>query len=91
MDATKKRSPDEPPAAERADISRRIRLLPLCRRDQPGVIDWPRIAGRLAEELATISQRLADDPHASAGDHERVGRATTAIRDYQTARAADHD
>jgi hypothetical protein len=91
MDATRRRIPDEPTAAERADIARRITLLPLMRRDRPGVLDWPGIAERLAEELAALSARLAGDPQASAADHERLDRAAVVLRDYRAVRAADDE
>ena len=89
MDAERRRIRDEPPAAERAEIARSIGLLPLMRRDQPGVLDWPGIAGRLAEELAAMAARLSDDPRATAADLERIDRASVVLRDYQTARASD--
>ena len=76
---------DNPPAAERRDIERRIRLLPLMQRDQPGVLDWPTLARRLADELSAMAARMADDPTATAADHERIERARAVVRDYQTA------
>lgn len=75
----------DPTAAERAEIRRRTRLTPLCRRDQPGVLDWPTLARRLADELAAMAARLADDPNATESDIERLERARAVVRDYRTA------
>jgi len=86
-----RRHPDDPTAAERAQIARRTKLLPLCRRDMPGVLDWPSLASRLADELAELAARLADDPHATAADLERVERARAVVRDYQTAAQTEID
>jgi hypothetical protein len=85
MDGTRQRLRDNPPAAERAAIERRIKLLPLMQRDAPGVLDWPTLARRLADELAAMAARLADDPHATESDIERLERARAVVRDYQTA------
>ena len=76
---------DNPPAAERRAIERRIRLLPLMQRDQPGVLDWPTLARRLADELSAMADRMADDPRATDADRERLARARAVVRDYGTA------
>jgi hypothetical protein len=76
---------DNPPAAERRAIERRINLLPLMQRDQPGVLDWPTLARRLADELAAMAARLADDPRATESDRERLERARAVVADYRTA------
>ena len=86
MDATRRRTPNNPTAAERVQIERRIRLLPLMDRTAPGTLDWPTLAGRLAEELGCIAARLADVPGASDADREHVERARIVLRDYRTAR-----
>jgi hypothetical protein len=80
---------DNPGAEERRDIRRRIRLLPLMRRDTPGVLDWPALAARLAEELDATSQRLAAARDLTDADAERIARASVVLRDYQTAAAAE--
>lgn len=85
MDGTRRRPSDNPTAAERAEIARRVRLLPMCRRDAPGVLDWPALARRLAGELEELAARLADDPRATAADQERVERARAVVADYQLA------
>ena len=74
----------EPTSAEVAEIKRRIRLTPLCRRDRPGELDWPTLARRLAEELSLLAARLADDPRATESDIERLERARAVVRDYRT-------
>lgn len=79
---------DNPTPAERRDIEHRIRLLPLMRRDAPGVVDWPGVAGRLADELAAMARRL-DDDDATDADRERIARAAVVIRDYREALAAE--
>lgn len=84
-----RRSADNPTEAERRDIRRRIRLLPLMRRDVPGVLDWSALAARLAEELAATSQRLAAARDLTDADAEQVARATVVLRDFQTAAAAE--
>ena len=84
MDGKRRRPADNPTAAERAQIDRDIRLLPLCRRDAPGVLDWPALAGRLAAELAELAARLEHDPTATEADRERVQRARAVVRDYET-------
>ena len=76
---------DEPSAAEREQIDRRKRLVHLGYRDAPGVLDWPTLARRLADELSAMAARMADDPTATAADHERIERARAVVRDYQTA------
>jgi hypothetical protein len=76
---------DNPPAAERAAIERRKRLVHLGYRDAPGVLDWPTLARRLADELSAMAARLADDPQATTADLERLERARAVVRDYQTA------
>ena len=83
--------PNEPTAAERASIDRRIGLLPIMRRDQPGVIDWPRIAARLAEALTATTARLSSDPTLTEGDLERIDRAGIALREFDAARSANGD
>jgi hypothetical protein len=85
MDGIRQRIRDNPTAAERAAIQRRIKLLPLMQRDQPGVLDWPTLARRLADELSAMAARMADDPHASESDRERLERARAVVADYQTA------
>lgn len=80
---------DNPGAEERRDIRRRIRLLPLMRRDIPGVLDWPALAGRLAAELAATSQRLAAARDLTDADAERIARASVVLRDFRTAAAAE--
>lgn len=86
---SKRRSPDNPPEAERRSIERRIRLLPLMRRDAPGVLDWPTLAARLAEELGATIKRLAAGCDLTDADAERIERAETALRDFRRASAAD--
>lgn len=86
---SRRRSPDNPTAAERCQIERRIRLLPLMQRNVAGAIDWPTLAGRLAEELAAITQRLGAARGLTDADRERVARAEVVLRDYQM--AADGD
>lgn len=76
---------DNPPAAERRAIERRIKLLPLMQRDCPGVLDWPTLARRLADELSAMAARMADDPRASESDRERLERALAVVADYRTA------
>lgn len=89
MDATMpRRIPDNPTAAERQKIAQRIRTLPLMRRDALGVLDWPGLAARLAEELAATSQRLAAARDLTDADAERIARAEIVLRDYQTAATA---
>ena len=88
MDGTRRRIRDNPTASERAAIEHRIALLPLMQRDQPGVLDWPTLARRLADELSALAARMADDPHATPADHERVQRARAVVADFK---AADHD
>jgi len=75
----------QPTSAERAEINRRIRLTPLCRRDQPGELDWPTLARRLAGELSELAMRMEGDPAATAADRERVERARAVVKNYQTA------
>jgi hypothetical protein len=82
-----RRSPDEPSDEERRAIEYRIRLLPLMRRDAPGVLDWAGMAGRLAAELRMLARRLGDDQGATDADRERIERAEVVLRDYQTAAA----
>ena len=82
---TPRRLRENPPPAERREISRRIRLAPLCRRDAPGVLDWPTLARRLADELSAMADRMADDPRATDADRERLARARAVVRDYGTA------
>lgn len=79
------RSRNNPPAAERRAIERRIRLLPLMQRDCPGTLDWPTLARRLADELSLLAARLADDPRATESDIERLERARAVVADYRTA------
>lgn len=86
---TARRSPDNPPPAERREIEHRIRLLPLMRRDAPGVLDWPALAARLAEELGGTSQRLAAARDLTDADAEQVARAALVLRDYRRAAAAE--
>lgn len=85
----KPRTPDEPTPAERLKIERHIRLLPLMRRDAPGLLDWPAIAARLAEELTTLAGRLAGAGDLTDADAERIDRASIVLRDYQLAVAAE--
>lgn len=88
MDGTRRRIGDNPTAAERAAIERRKRLVRLGYCDAPGTLDWPSLARRLAGELSELAARLADDPHATPSDHERVERARAVVADF---RAADMD
>ena len=76
---------DEPSAAEREQIDRRKRLVHLGYRDQPGVLDWPTLARRLADELSAMAARMADDPRASESDRERLERARAVVADFRTA------
>jgi hypothetical protein len=85
MDGIRRRIRDNPTAAERAAIQRRIKLLPLMQRDQPGVLDWPTLARRLADELSAMAARLADDPQATTADIERLERARAVVGDFKTA------
>ena len=82
---TPSRLRDNPPAAERRAIERRIKLLPLMLRDAPGTLDWPTLARRLADELSAMAARLADDPQATTADIERLERARAVVADFQTA------
>lgn len=86
---SRRRSADSPTAAERRDIERRIQLMPLMRRDAPGVFDWPAIAGRLAEELTATTRRLAGAAQVSEQDGEQIARAEVVLLDYRRAVAAD--
>lgn len=83
------RSRNDPPPEVRRDIERRIRLLPLMRRDQPGVLDWPALAARLAEELAAVAAGLAAGRDLTEADAERVARAEVVLRDYRKAATAE--
>ena len=76
---------DEPSAAERAAIERRKRLVHLGYRDAPGVLDWPTLARRLADELSAMAARLADDPTATESDIERLQRARAVVADFKAA------
>lgn len=80
---------ENPPAAERRAIKRRIRLLPLMRREAPGEIDWPLLAGRMAVELSAMVARLDGDPVASEADQERAARGHLVLRDFRAAVAAE--
>ena len=82
---------ENPPAAERRAIQRHIRLLPLMRRDRPGVLDWPTLARRLADELSAMADRMADDPRATDADRERLARARAVVRDYGTAARVERE
>lgn len=82
---TRRRSPDDPPAGERRAIEGRIRLLRLMRRDRPGVLDWPTLAARLADELTAITARLSAARGLTDADAERIARAEIVLRDFQTA------
>jgi hypothetical protein len=85
MDGIRRRTADNPTAAERSAIERRIALLPLMQRDAPGLLDWPALARSLADELAAMAARLAGDPLATDGDRERLERARAVVADYRTA------
>lgn len=87
----KRAIPDNPSPADRRLVARRIRLLPLMRRDGSGEIDWPVIAGKLADELRIVAARLADDPAATDADRERVARSRAVVRDYDTAARAERE
>lgn len=87
--STRRRIADNPPAAERQEIEQRIALLPLMRRDSPGVLDWPTLAGRLAEQLAAATQRLQAARGLTDADRERIARAQIVLRDYRTLAGAD--
>ena len=76
---------EEPSAAEREQIDRRKRLVHLGYRDAPGVLDWPTLARRLADELSAMAARMADDPRASESDRERLERARAVVADFRTA------
>ena len=76
---------EEPSAAEREQIDRRKRLVHLGYRDAPGVLDWPMLARRLADELSAMAARMADDPRASESDRERLERARAVVADFRTA------
>lgn len=84
----RRRIPDNPTAADRKEVAWRIRLLPLMRRDQPGVLDWPTLAQRLADELTAITARLSAARGLTDADAERIARAEIVLRDFQTAAAA---
>lgn len=86
---TRRRIPDNPTAADRKEVARRIRLLPLMRRDAPGVLDWPTLAGRLAEELNATTSRLSAARGLTEADAERIARAEIVLRDFRTAAAAE--
>jgi hypothetical protein len=86
-----RRSPNDPPPHERHDIERRIRRLPLMRHDAPGLLDWPRLAQRLAEELRIVAARLAGDPAATDADRERIERSRAVVRDYERAAAVEKE
>ncbi len=79
---------NEPSAAEREQIDRRKRLVHLGYRDAPGVLNWPSLARRLADELSAMAARLADDPTATESDIERLERARAVVADFK---AADSD
>lgn len=85
MDGKRRRPPENPTTDERAQIARDIAMLPLCRRDAPGVLDWPKLARRLAGELAELAARLEHDPAATEADRERVLRARAVVADFHTA------
>ncbi len=85
-----RRIPDNPTAAERQKITQRIRTLPLMRRDAPGVLDWPALAGRLAEQLGAVVQRLAAGREMTDADAERIARAEVVLRDYRTAQGIEN-
>ena len=76
---------ENPPAAERRRIARRIALMPFLRRDGSGGINWHVIASRLADELRGMAARLASDPQATPADQERVTRCRSAVHDYDVA------
>ena len=84
----KPRTPDEPTPAERLKIERHIELLPLMRRDAPGLLDWPAIAARLAEQLDATTKRMPAGSMTDA-DAEQIQRAHLVLRDYQRAVAAE--
>lgn len=86
---TRRRIADNPPVAERREIEQRIRLLPLMRRDAPGVLDWPTLAGRLAEELGAMTSRVSAARGLTEADAERIARAEIVLRDFRTAAAAE--
>ena len=92
MEGRRRRSdPNEPPAEARAEIERNIAMARLWRRDSPGLLGWPMLAGRLAEELRDLAARLADHPEATAADLERCQRARVVMDDYAAASEAERD
>lgn len=63
--------------------------MPLMRRDALGAIDWPAIAGRLAEVLTATTRRLAGAAQVSEQDGEQIARAEVVLLDYRRAAATE--
>lgn len=72
-------------AAERGEIKKRISMQRLMCRGAPGLLDWPSLASRLADELAAIKARLHALPSLSPADLERLDRADGVLRDFKIA------